>query len=243
MSFTKYDKRGAYHWRELARRTPTGYSARLHALYGWFLSQAHGRDGLVIDIGCGDGALTHLLSERTGGRVVGIEPEPSGVELATVTLAAAGSRAEVRRGRGEELPFEDSSASLVVMCEVVEHLASPKPLLREAARVLAPDGALLVSTPQWQSPELRPHHVHEFTAGELRDTCAEVFGTVEVQVAEPPHLYDAYLERPRARIAINLVCLAGLNPFRLRRPAVPRRKHWRQLLAIASEPRASTAGR
>jgi SAM-dependent methyltransferase len=243
MSFTKYNSRGAYHWRELSDRTPTGYSARLHALYGWFVSQAEGRDGLVIDVGCGDGALTHLLSERTGGPVVGIEPEPSGVELASVTLATAGSRAEVRRGRGEQLPFEDSSASLVVLCEVVEHLESPEPLLAEAARVLAPDGALLVSTPQWQGPELRPHHVHEFTAAELRDACAKLFGGVEVRVAEPPILYDAYLGRPRARIAINLICLAGVNPFRLRRPATPRRARWRELLAIASAPRAPSAAR
>ena len=145
MSFTKYEARGAYHWAELESRKPTRYSARLHALYGWFLDEAsRRRPSLIVDVGCGDAALTHLLAERTGARVVGIEPEQVGIQVANAALTDAGSSARVIEGVGEDLPFVDGEASLVVMCELIEHLAVPNPLLTEAARVLAPAGALLL---------------------------------------------------------------------------------------------------
>ena len=242
MSFTKYEQYGAYHWRTLAARKPTTYSARIHALYGWFLKEAGERSpDLVVDVGCGDAAMTHLLAERTGARVVGIEPEPDGVELAKKALRQSGSRAEVIRGRGEELPFPDGSVSLVVLCEVVEHLEDVRPLLHEAARALSAEGTVLISTPQWQSDALRPYHVHEFTALELRSVCERFFRSVDVQVSEPPILYDRYMSSRVARATLNVLSLAGLNPFSLRRPAVERRTNWRQLLAVATGSRLSSA--
>jgi 2-polyprenyl-3-methyl-5-hydroxy-6-metoxy-1,4-benzoquinol methylase len=233
MAFTKYEQRGAYHWSELAARGPATYSARLHALYGWFRAEAGRRDpDLVIDVGCGDAALTHILSEATTGRVVGIEPEQSGVERAQEMLSSAGSRAEVAEGRGEALPFDAASVDVVVMCEVVEHIDPVEPLLEEAHRVLKPGGVLLVSTPQWQRPELRPFHVREFRAAELADVIGGCFREVAVAVSEPPRLYDSYLGNRWVRAATNTLSLAGLNPFRIRRPATPGRAAWRELHAI-----------
>ena len=240
MSFSKYDERGAYHWEALANRFPTAYSARLHAQYGWFVDQAKQQaPKLIVDVGCGDAALTHLLAEATGARVVGIEPEPRGIELARDALAKHGSRAEALEGRGESLPFEDREADLVVLSEVVEHVPSPEPLVEEAARVLANHGSLLISTPQWQKPELRPHHVHEFKAGELRDLCSRYFQRADVYVAEPPRLYAGYMSAAPARTAVNLLALAGANPFRKRKPAEPGRERWHQLYAVASRPHES----
>ena len=234
-TFTKYEERGAYHWDELSARRPTAYSARLHALYDWFCDEARRRrPALVVDVGCGDAALTHLLSESTPGRVVGVEPEPAGVEFANGALQRAGSRAQVVQGRGEDLPFGDGEAAMVTMCEVVEHIDPIEPLLEEAARVLGPGGALLVSTPQWQQPELRPFHVREFRAEELRATLNKFFPTVDVLVSEPPRLYDAYLSRTPARIAVNTAAVVGANPFKRRLPAAPERASWRELHAVAT---------
>lgn len=240
MSFTKYETRGAYHWAEIAHRSPLSYSARLHAQYGWFVDEARKRrPTLIADVGCGDAALTHLLSEATGARVVGIEPETLGVRLAREALAREGSSVEILNGRGEELPFGDGEASLVVMSEVVEHVPAPRALVAEAARVLSSTGSLLLSTPQWQSDELREHHFHEFKAGELAELCARSFEDVEVFVAEPPRLYDRYLSNRWWRVAVNTASLLGRNPFARRLPATPERTDWRELLAVASRPRAS----
>jgi ubiquinone/menaquinone biosynthesis C-methylase UbiE len=238
MSFTKYEARGAYHWVEISRRSPIRYSARLRALYDWFVSEALKRaPSLVIDVGCGDAALTHLIAQATGGRVVGIEPEPRGIELATEALSRAGSSVEVVLGRGEELPFDDGQASLVVMCELIEHLPAADALLSEAARVLDPaTGALLLSTPQWQQQELREFHVHEYRASELEELLARFFDRVEVLVSEPPRLYDRYTTNHLWRLAINSQSALGRNPFTERSPAAGR-GDWRELHAIASAPR------
>ena len=239
MSFTKYETRGAYHWAEIAHRLPHTYSARLHAQYGWFVDEARKRrPKLIVDVGCGDAALTHLLAEATGARVVGIEPEVVGAQLAREALAREGSSVEILSGRGEELPFEDGEASLVVMSEVVEHVPAPDALIDEAARVLSSSGSLLVSTPQWQSDDLREHHFREFKAPELVELCGRSFADVEILVAEPPRLYDRYLSNRWWRLAINTAGLLHRNPFSERLPATPERAGWRELLAVASRPRA-----
>jgi 2-polyprenyl-3-methyl-5-hydroxy-6-metoxy-1,4-benzoquinol methylase len=239
MSFTKYEQRGAYHWVELAHRFPHRYSSRLHAQYGWFVEQAERlQPSLVVDVGCGDAALTHLVAEATGARVVGIEPEPLGVELARSALARAGSSVEILSGAGEELPFEDDEASLVIMSEVIEHVPVGEPLVAEAARALAPSGSLLMSTPQWQTEDLREHHFKEYKAHELRELCEGSFKEVEVFVAEPPKLYDRYLSNPLWRVAVDSASLVGRNPFTKRLRATPERTGWRELFAIASRPRA-----
>src|SRR5829696_8971749 len=208
MSFTKYEQRGAYHWVELAHRLPGRHSSRLHAQYGWFVEQARRlQPSLVVDVGCGDAALTHLVAEATGARVVGIEPEPLGVELAREALTKDGSSVEILPGAGEDLPFEMDEVSLVMMSEVIEHVPVGEPLVAEAARVLSPTGSLLMSTPQWQTEELREHHFKEYKAHELRAICEESFEDAEVFVAEPPKLYDRYLSNPVWRVAVDSASL------------------------------------
>jgi ubiquinone/menaquinone biosynthesis C-methylase UbiE len=239
MSFTKYEARGAYHWDELAGRLPTTYSARLHALYDWFLDEAVKRQPeLIVDVGCGDAALTHLLAKRTEARVVGIEPEPRGVEVAIGALERAGSSAEVIEGMGETLPFADGDVSIVVMCELVEHLEEPDAVFTEAMRVLEPtDGTLLVSTPQWQHDDLREFHVHEYRADELERALQCYFADVVVLTSEPSRTYDRYMSSGLWRLAINTASLLGRNPFTDRRTAESTGRTWRQLLAAASRPR------
>lgn len=238
MSFTKYETRGAYHWVELRHRLPHRYSSRLHAQYGWFVAEAEKRrPELIVDVGCGDAALTYLLAEATGARVVGIEPEPVGVELARKALARVGSPVEVLLGRGEDLPFEDGTVSLVVMSEVLEHVPNAVALVEEAARVLTADGTLLASTPQWQSDDLREHHFREYRPEELEELCAGFFERVEVLVSEPPRTYDRYMSNPFWRVVIDSASLLGRNPFTRRLPASPQRAGWRELFAIATRPR------
>ncbi len=85
----------------------TRYSARLHALYSWFVDEVEARrPALVVDVGCGDAALTDLMARATPGRVVGIEPEPSGVEF-----ARDGARRRPVPGRGGAGPRARSCRS------------------------------------------------------------------------------------------------------------------------------------
>jgi ubiquinone/menaquinone biosynthesis C-methylase UbiE len=55
----------------------------------------------------------------------------------------------------DELPFSDSSFNLVTMNNVVEHLEKPEAVFRELARILEPEGKIVIHTPNARSWLLR----------------------------------------------------------------------------------------
>jgi 2-polyprenyl-3-methyl-5-hydroxy-6-metoxy-1,4-benzoquinol methylase len=102
--------------------------------------------GRVLDVGCGAGAFAATLRAARTGRSL----EIWGVELSSAAAARAGASCDrVLVGDAvaclRELPA--GGFDCVVMNDVLEHLFEPEPLLREARRVLRPDGALVTSLP------------------------------------------------------------------------------------------------
>jgi len=98
----------------------------------------------VLDAGCASGNLTELLVERQA-IVVGVDVNSRLVERARERLA---DRAElVVADISAPMPFlESGSFDIVVASLVLHYLADWRPTLREFARILRPDGSLLVST-------------------------------------------------------------------------------------------------
>lgn len=106
--------------------------------------------GRMLDIGCASGGLLALLRPRAG-YLAGLEPS------ATAAHAAAQVADHVVQGALEEpeLPFEPGSFDLVVLADVLEHLADPAAGLERAASWCRPGGGtVLVSVPNvahWQA--------------------------------------------------------------------------------------------
>jgi methionine biosynthesis protein MetW len=105
--------------------------------------------GRVLDLGCASGGLLALL-------------RPHAAHLAGLELSATAARAAARvadvvvQGAIEdpELPFEPASFDLVVLADVLEHLADPLAALRRAAGWCRPGAAVLLSVPNvahWQA--------------------------------------------------------------------------------------------
>ena len=106
--------------------------------------------GRVLDVGC-SGGIVSVLMARKGCQV-------SGIDLVSESLAQAGrlweaeskdvqTRLYFEPGLAEYLEFPDWSFDTVVMGQVLEHVISPRIVLRETMRVLKTGGKLLASVP------------------------------------------------------------------------------------------------
>ncbi len=92
----------------------------------------------VLDIGAGQGALSLRLQEA-GARVSACDVVPEQFDVPGVDFRAVGPD-----GR---LPFDDSSFDAAIAVEVLEHIDGHDRFFAEVARVLAPGGIVLFTTP------------------------------------------------------------------------------------------------
>jgi SAM-dependent methyltransferase len=108
-------------------------------------------DPVVVDVGCGDGALVRHLARR-GARAIGVEigAEPLGRARAHPPVAAE----RYEHGGAQALPLEDRSADVVVFANSLHHVPTEllDTALAEAARVLRPGGLLYVQEPLAEGP-------------------------------------------------------------------------------------------
>jgi ArsR family transcriptional regulator len=144
----------------------------------------------LVDLGTGAGRMLTLLGPHAD-QALGLDLSQQMLNIARNHVAEAGlDRCELRHGDifGTRLP--DASADLVVVHQVLHYLADPAAAVKEAARLVAPDGKLLIVDFAPHNLEfLREQHQHRrlgFSDPEMaRWLAAE--GLVHLQVeALPP---------------------------------------------------------
>ena len=150
--------------------------------YAFALPLARGRR--VLDAACGEGYGSALLA-TTAASVLGVDLATAAVDHAR---ARYGARANLRFERGDataldELP--DAAFDLVVSFETLEHVAAQESMLAGFARVLAPGGLLLLSSPDRRTYSdvagfRNEHHVRELYREELESLLARHFPAVRL---------------------------------------------------------------
>ncbi len=98
----------------------------------------------ALDIGCGAGLVCEPLA-RLGAAVTGVDAAPDNVAAASAHAEAGGL--DVRYMAGEVADLDIGTFDLVTALEVIEHVADKRAFLADAAARLAPDGLLILSTP------------------------------------------------------------------------------------------------
>lgn len=129
----------------------------------------------VLDVACGTGYGSALLADAGAESVIGIDLSPDAVAYAKATHAR--KTTDFRADDAQVLrSVPDQSIDLAASFETLEHVPNARALVEALARVLVPGGTLLISTPNRRLGRIKdqltkkpgnPHHVFEFTRGEL----------------------------------------------------------------------------
>ena len=98
----------------------------------------------ALDVGCGAGLLCEPLA-RLGAAVTGVDAAGENIAAAAAHAAGAGFSIDYRCGDISELGL--SGFDLVTSLEVLEHVADPAAFIAALRAALAPDGLLILSTP------------------------------------------------------------------------------------------------
>ncbi len=98
--------------------------------------------GRLVDIGTGTGRMIELFGPRAR-RAIGVDRSPEMLRLARAKLDGRDGW-ELRQGDITALPFADCSADTVILHQVLHFIPAPEVALKEAARLVAPGGRILI---------------------------------------------------------------------------------------------------
>jgi ArsR family transcriptional regulator len=116
----------------------------------------------LLDLGTGTGRTLELFADRFD-RGLGIDVNQAMLAYARAKLKTNGcTRAQVRHGDIYALSLADRQADAIVMHQILHFLSDPSLAIREAARVLAPGGKLLIV-------DFAPHELEFLRTGEAHE--------------------------------------------------------------------------
>ncbi|WP_426211701.1 class I SAM-dependent methyltransferase [Massilia sp. TWP1-3-3] len=134
----------------------------------------------VLDCACGLGYGSAILAAQSGGaRYIGVDIDPGSTAYATANFGAQYGVEYVAASATDLSFLEDDSIDLVVTFETIEHLQDYQGFLKEALRVLRPDGRIIASVPNLWVDETgndpNPYHFHAFDYATFRATMGACF--------------------------------------------------------------------
>ena len=113
---------------------------RLVNRYVWAAGYCHGAD--VVEAACGAGPGLGLLQSVARS----VEAGDISPQILSRARAHYGSRIGLQCFDAQDLPYDDASKDVVMLFEAIYYLGRPDRFVRECARVLRPEGRVLIAT-------------------------------------------------------------------------------------------------
>lgn len=151
-------------------------------LHRYAFAQPLVTDKVVLDIACGEGYGSFLLSKKAK-QVIGVDIAPEAIKHAEEKYKER--NIVFKTGSVLNIPLEDQSVDIVVSFETIEHLAEQDQMIIEISRVLKSDGILIISTPDKKNYTdgrnyINPFHIKEFYFDEFKSALSKKFSKIEI---------------------------------------------------------------
>lgn len=119
------------------------------AISGILSREALSKEALLLDAGCGGGAMAAALFKEGYRNIYGFDLSESGINMARQTFPNIAERFAVHNSYESSLPeaFPHDNYDLIISTEVIEHMYSPDKYIKNIEGWLKPGGYLIITTP------------------------------------------------------------------------------------------------
>jgi len=130
----------------------------------------------ILDIGCGNGRFLKMITAKAKAKV-----EAFGVDVSEEMIKAA--REENRAisfcvSEADKTPFEDSFFDVLTVCCAFHHFVDPEAFLREAHRILKPQGKIYIADPT--APGII-RHIENYYFSRLKTGDVRIYSRAEMK--------------------------------------------------------------
>jgi len=172
--FTKYSLYGAYHWKWYKNpKKYKRYKEHVDRVVDWI------KEKNVLDVGCGDGLITHLLNAK------GIDNE-----MEAIKVGKRRGVENIKFGDIYDIQYQDEEFDAVFMGDVLEHLEFHDKALREVRRVLKKH--LYIAVPI-EKNIVDPFHYTKWTFDKLKKIVEDI-GFTFVEKMESDNCLKLYIK-------------------------------------------------
>lgn len=133
----------------------------------------------VLDIGCGVGYGSALLSDIGAKNVTAFDLSTDAIEYARINFSRNNISFSVKNA--EDFSF-NRKFDLITCFELIEHVNNPEAVLDRVAECIAPSGALVISTPRAKQKKRNEFHVKEFEYAEFAEFLRRRFSFVRLHL-------------------------------------------------------------
>jgi 2-polyprenyl-3-methyl-5-hydroxy-6-metoxy-1,4-benzoquinol methylase len=104
-------------------------------------------DGIIIDVGCGEGMLHHKLSNYPYGRYIGIDISETAIKKASLR-ESADTRSVFIQADATQYESPECDVNVAVLNEILYYCDDPRGVVDRYAKLLKPNGVILISVYQ-----------------------------------------------------------------------------------------------
>ena len=216
-NFDKYKQYGAYHWLDIDKSSFTNilkFSLPLYTRYKMVISALPESVNTVVEVGCGDGALSYLIYKKGAKHIIGCDLDKTGIFLAEKQVKdfGVGKKIEFFCKSFKECNFKKHSIDVIILADVIEHIPDSIALLKEIKEAGKPGGYLIMTTPNKKKEGLWDEcHVTEYSKHSLIELLSDLFPVTTVVSFMPLYIYKFYRRFKIFKWIFNILSIFRLN--------------------------------